>query len=255
MEIEFNDVGITDEKISFKISDNKIYSFIGNSKSIKHLIASLIYNNSANINGNITKSPKIKIGYVKSPLYDNFNEKRVIDNFKRILNNTKYNVDKRIEESLKIVDINKDMLKIKYDDLNYIELKKISLALALLNNPNVLILEDYTEGLNNNDKAELSRLLRMLKNKYNKMIILVSKDTDYCYTISDYIYLLDDKHIVKSGNKLILKDINLLKNLNLKIPDIIKFITEYKKHNSEFNDYNNILDLIKAIYRDIGYKR
>lgn len=255
MEIEFNDVGITDEKITFKISDNKIYSFIGNSKSIKHLIASLIYDNSININGSITKSSKIKIGYVKSPLYDNFNEKRVIDNFKRILNNTKYNVDKRIEESLKIVDINKDMLKRKYDDLNYIELKKISLALALLNNPNVLILEDYTEGLNNNDKVELSRLLRMLKNKYNKMIILISKDTDYCYTISDYIYLLDDKHIVKSGNKLILKDINLLKNLNLKIPDIIKFITEYKKHNSEFNDYNNILDLIKAIYRDIGYKR
>jgi energy-coupling factor transporter ATP-binding protein EcfA2 len=184
-----------------------------------------------------------------------FNHELVIDNFKENLKKYNYKTDKRILESLKIVGLDDSILNKKYYELKYIELKKVSLALILVYNPRVIILENYSEGLNNKDKNELIRLFRILKNKYKRIIILISKDTDFCYSISDYFYLLDKNGIVKQGNKTLINNTELLNKLNLKTPDIVKFINEYRKYNKEFSDYTNILDLIKAVYRDIGYKR
>jgi ABC-type multidrug transport system ATPase subunit len=124
--------------------------------------------------------------------------------------------------------------------------------MAVMNNPKIIVLDNFTEGLSNGEKDSLSVLLRMLKNKYFKIIILVGEDTDYYYKITDYVYIINDDKIIKQGKKNILKDIELLNKLNIKIPYIIEFIEEYKKHNKEINDYDNILDLIKAIYRDRG---
>ncbi len=243
MELEVNYTN----NILFKLSNNKIYSFLGDSNSIANSLSIQIFNE--------FKNKKIKVGYVKSELYNMFNHELVIDNFKENLKKYNYKTDKRILESLKIVGLDDSILNKKYYELKYIELKKVSLALILVYNPRVIILENYSEGLNNKDKNELIRLFRILKNKYKRIIILISKDTDFCYSISDYFYLLDKNGIVKQGNKTLINNTELLNKLNLKTPDIVKFINEYRKYNKEFSDYTNILDLIKAVYRDIGYKR
>jgi energy-coupling factor transporter ATP-binding protein EcfA2 len=98
------------------------------------------------------------------------------------------------------------------------------------------------------------RLIRILKNRYNKIIILITKDTSFCYEIGSYIYIVNENTILRRGDYNILKNTSLLSRLNLRVPEIIKFTKEYKKNSDEIDDYNNILDLIKAIYRDIGYK-
>lgn len=223
------EIVINNENISFEL--NKIYAFIGDEINISN-----------------TKD----IGYVKCFMYDMYKYEKVKDNLENELTNKKYSKSKRIEDSLKLVNLNADILNKNIDELTYIELKKLSFIMAVINNPRIIILENFTEGLSNSEKYSLSILLRMLKNKYSKIIILIGKDTDYYYRISDYIFLTKDKKIIKYGNKNILQDIELLNKNNIKVPYIVEFINEYKKHNKEFNDYNNILDLIKAIYRDIG---
>lgn len=223
------EIVINNENISFEL--NNIYAFIGDEINISN-----------------TKD----IGYVKCFMYDMYKYEKVKDNLENELTNKKYSKSKRIEDSLKLVNLNADILNKNIDELTYIELKKLSFIMAVINNPQIIILENFTEGLSNGEKDSLSILLRMLKNKYSKIIILIGKDTDYYYRISDYIFLTKDKKIIKYGNKNILQDIELLNKNNIKVPYIVEFINEYKKHNKEFNDYNNILDLIKAIYRDIG---
>ena len=228
--------------LSLKINESGIYSFVGSSNSIKEKIFNEIIDNN-------------KISFVDSNPYKTFNNLTVKKTLEKSLKKGKCKLDKinkRIEEALKIVNLSEDYLDIIDNDLDYVNAKKLSLASCLINNPKVIVLNNYTECLNYNDRKDLIRLIKILKNRYKKIIILITKDTSFCYELGSYIYLVDDKCIVKRGNLNILKDNLLLNRLSLRVPEIIRFTKEYKKYNEEIDDYNNILDLIKAIYRDIG---
>ena len=256
MEIIFDNVNYKScNNVSFEIKESGIYSFIGNEKSIKYLIGDLIVGKNKSKKVYISKD---KIGYVSKNPYENFKNVTVRKNLEKVLKKYNYKLNKmelRINESLKLVNLNEGYLDKIDNELDYIEAKKLSFACALIHNPKIIILNDYTDGLNYNDKKDLMRIIRILKNRFNKIIILITKDTSFCYELGGYIYLLSNNEIVKSGNINILKNTNLLNRLNLRVPEIIRFTNEYKKYSDEIDDYNNILDLIKAIYRDIGYKR
>ena len=157
----------------------------------------------------------------------------------------------RVKNALKLVDLDERILRVNPMRLDLIDAKKVALACILTYNPSIIILDEYTSGLGYNEKNELIRLLRMLKNKYNKTIILLSKDTDFSYQISDYVYLLDKTKIITEGKKDILRDTELLNSIGLETPKIVSFIDEYKKHNKYLYDYTSILDLIKGVYRDV----
>ena len=136
-------------------------------------------------------------------------------------------------------------------DLNVRDAKKVALACILIYNPKVIILDEFTNGLTSEDKSDLVRLLKTLKNKYRKIIILLSKDTTFCYQISDYIYLMSYTRLVKEGKRSILEDEELLSEINLPVPHIASFVNLCNKKGHEINHYTNILDLIKEVYRDV----
>ena len=240
MEIKIDDIRT--------IKSNGIYSFIGTNKSIKSKMIKPILKN---IENNVKK---VKCGYCTSNPYDLLKKKTVKECLQRVLQIYDYDekyIEKRVYDSFRILDMDTKYLDYNISDLDYVEAKKISLLVSLIHNPKIIILEDFTDTLVNFDRKQVSRLLRLLKNKYKKIILLFTKDTDFCYEISDYIYVLDNKKIVKEGNKYILKDIKLLNKLGLKVPPIIEFIAYCNKNNHEIGDYTSILDLIKAIYREV----
>ncbi len=230
------------------IKESGIYSFVGNSKSIKKDLMNKIIDN---LNED---SPKTKVGITYSNPYQSFNNDTIFNNLANVLRIYDYSenyIDERVLNSFKILELDNKYFDKKINDLDYNEAKQISLTSALIHNPKVIILEDYTDTLTSSDKKELSRLLRRLKNKYNKIILLFTKDTQFSYEISDYVYLLDKDNIVAEGDKYIFKNISLVNKLGLEVPKIIKFISECNKNNHEISYYTSILDLIKAVYRDI----
>ncbi len=228
-----------------KIKGNGIYSFIGTSKSIK---SGMIKRILKGIDTNI------KYGYCTSNPYKSLKQKTVKDCLQMVLEINNYDekyINKRAKDSFRLLDMDSKYLDYNICDLDYIEAKKISLLASLIHNPKIIIIEDYTDTLTNSDKKQISRLLRLLKNKYKKIILLFTKDTGFCYEISDNIFLLNNERIIKYGDKYILKDIKLLKKIGLEVPPIIEFIDYCNKNNHEIGDYTSILDLIKAIYRDV----
>ena len=177
----------------------------------------------------------------------------VYEEFKNTLINYKYNkdIDKRIDESLKILELDNNILNSNIYDLTLIEAKKVYLTRELLYNPSILILNNITSGLTKRDKSDIYRLLKMLKSKYNKIIIFISKDSDAVNEISDYIYIMNRGKIIKDGDRDILKDRELLDKCGIMYPLIMDFIDKYNKKGRTLYNYRNILDLIKGIYRDI----
>ncbi len=56
--------------------------------------------------------------------------------------------------------------------------------------------------------------------------------------------------IVYAGNKSILEDEKVLNNINVDVPEIVKFINISNKFDANLTYTSNILDLIKEVYRN-----
>ncbi len=254
--------------VSFSIVEPGIYSFIGSSNSGKTAIGDLINalvcptKGKVKIGKFVNNGKKIKninnlrfeTGYVFKNPYDMFITKTVEKELEYGLKYFKYKTDKmalRINDALKLVNLDESYLNKNPLELNLVDAKKIALACVLIYNPSIIILDEFSNGLGYDDKTELIRLLRMLKNKYRKTIILLSKDTNFCYQITDKVFIMNLTRLVKEGNKELLEDEELLTSNNLEVPKIVSFVNRCNKEGHEIHHYTNILDLIKEVYRDV----
>lgn len=278
MEITFNNVTYKEnvrtplektylKNFSYTFTSGKVYSIIGDSDSGKEKIGLLInavnkpligtikigkYLNDGkyikNING-----LRMNVGYLKENPNEFLFNKIVKSELEFGLKYFKYKLNKkniRISEALKLVGLNEEYLKRRIDSLNISEKKKVSLASILIFNPSVIILEEPSMFLNYRDNEKLIKLIKLLKDKYNKTIILISKDTNLSYKVSDEIILLNKGSIVYAGNKSILEDEKVLNNINVDVPEIVKFINISNKFDAKLTYTSNILDLIKEVYRN-----
>lgn len=278
MEIVFNDVTYKEnvktplektylKKVSFMIEDNKITSIIGNTSSGIDVIGDLIsiiktptsgsirvfeYVNDGRRIKNINKL-RMNIGYVKSDVDKMLFNKTVKDELSFGVKYFKYKINKqeiRVKEALKLVNLNEEYLNKNVNDLTFEEKKKVSLASVLIFNPSLIILEDITIGLSNKEKDNLLKLLNTLKSKYKKTIILISKDTDFCYRVTDKVFIIDHGRVVFNGDRNVLIHDKMLTFYDLETPNIVKFINAANKKNKNLTYTTNILDLIKEVYRN-----
>ena len=278
MEITFNNVTYKEnvrtplektylKNFSYTFTSGKVYSIIGDRDSGKEKIGLLInavnkpligtikigkYLNDGkyikNING-----LRMNVGYLKENPNEFLFNKIVKLELEFGLKYFKYKLNKkniRISEALKLVGLNEEYLKRRIDSLNISEKKKVSLASILIFNPSVIIIEEPSIFLNYRDNEKLIKLIKLLKDKYNKTIILISKDTNLSYKVSDEIILLNKGSMVYAGNKSILEDEKVLNNINVDVPEIVKFINISNKFDANLTYTSNILDLIKEVYRN-----
>lgn len=279
MEIEFCNVtfiinkGTPLEKtilddVSFKLDKGKIHTILGASNSGKTAVADLINalivpnNGCVKVGKFINDGRRIKdinelrfqTGYVFKNPFDMFFNKTVKKEIEFGMKYFKYKLDKldvRASDALKLVGLDESYLNMNPLNLTVVDAKKVALACAIIYNPKVLILDEFTTGLSYTDKKELTSLLKMLKNKYNKTIILLTKDTNFAYPISDTVHILKLTKLIKSGDRSLFTDTKLLKSNNLEVPKIVSFIEKCNKKGHDISQYTNIHDLIKGVYRDV----
>lgn len=279
MEIEFINVSYKEnirtpleklylDNINFKISKNGIYSFIGDSSSGKEKIPLLIsmintpllgkikvgeFLNDGGYIKNINKL-RMNISYIPMNPYDLLISRTVKEELSFGLKYFKYKLNKqdiRVIDALKLVNMKEEDLNRKIGSLSLMEKKKLSIASSLIFNPSIIVLEEPWVFLKTKDRINLNNLLIKLKNKYNKTIIIISKDTDRIYEVTDKIFLMKEGKIIKEGDKTLLEDEEVMNSINVDIPNICKFINTSNKMNGNLTFTSNILDLIKEVYRNV----
>lgn len=267
------------EKVCYQISDtpilkdisitcksNKITVIVGPSGSGKSTLLELIASSKIPTSGNITVGayrtketshpdthPQVHIGYVCSHPKDSFSCQTVQKEFLLALSSvgiTKHKQEK-IDSILTLMHLREEQCYQSPFSLSFTEQKKVGMAIALLKNPDILILDEPFLGLCKATQKELIQVLRRLKREYGKTIIIATKDTDSALVIADYVYVLWKQKIRLEGNKYdVFKEEKLLSRYGVKEPDLLKFsnaVKSLKNKNIGYRDDMN--DLIKDIYR------
>ena len=192
-----------------------------------------------------------KIGFV----YTSNNEfigKTVKEEIKQTMKNYGYkasNVTKHIVDSLKIVGIGEEYLDRDPNTLSYTEKKKIMLASAMSYNPSVLVLEDFDKGLLFKEREYFRKLFLKLKNKFNKTIILITKDLTAMFDLVDKMHVIHKGKLVISGGKEIFYDNKLYKYVEM--PKIVEFTKYAQECGHSILEYTDIKELIKELYRNV----
>lgn len=261
MEIKFNKVSYEKNKtqilkeLNLIFKDNKITSIVGPNGSGKSTILKLLTKQTKPTTGEIIFNPtliKKQIGIVNQK--EVFTKQTVEEELIEVLTKNKYktqNIEKRIKDSLKLVQLSQNCLNKNLSQLSKSEKTKLTIAKALSYNPSLIIIDEIL--LDDYNKKELIKIIRLMKIKYNKTIIILTKDTDFAHAISDYVYIINNGEVITKGTKYkVFTNINLLKENKIKPPRVIELthLIENKKNvKMEYRD--DINDLIKDIYRCI----
>lgn len=259
MEIKLNNVTYKDKlkNINYEFEEEKITSVLGNSGSGKTLLSQFISGINNDYTGTIDNTYKGRnIGYVPSNNDEIFIGKTVREELSFGLEKYNYKIstiNKRLEDVLKMVNLPISYLDKNPLDLSSGEKKALSLAVILILNPKIIIIDDPTINIDNGREEHLIKLLKKLKNRYHKTIILFTSDIEFSIKVSDNYLLLKKGKIVSFGNKKdLLNNCNKLKNSGLDIPMIIDFIDTVKKKKNINLDYTfDIKELMKDVYRNV----
>lgn len=127
----------------------------------------------------------------------------------------KEEVDARINEIMDMMDIVRLKERAPHT-LSGGEKKKVCIASVLVNNPDVLLLDEPTAGLDPRTQLWLIELLQEL-DKAGKTIITATHDLDIIEQISDRAIVMGEDHKIKvdRSTNLVLDDLELLLAANL----------------------------------------
>lgn len=78
------------------------------------------------------------------------------------------------------------------------QLQRVLLSMAVMDEPNLLLLDEPVSGIDQNGMELFYRTMDYLKKNFDLAIILISHDLDYVAKYADKVLLLD-KTILKQG--------------------------------------------------------
>ena len=128
------------------------------------------------------------------------------------------------------------------------EMRKVAISGILASDPEILILDEPTVGLDPFTKNELITLLEKIAKE--KTVIFVTHDMDVLWRVATRVIVLDNQKIVYDGDKYeLFKDEEFLLEHSLDLPEVIKTLKELReKLNIKFDIYqDNIEEAAKAI--------
>ena len=147
--------------------------------------------------------------------------------------------------SLKMVLLEEKILSKTSNECSVSELKKISLAKALIQNKDYIILNYFEKELNFQEKKYFQNLWKRLANDYHKTIVIFTNDITSFWNIAQELLIVDKYKVINTINK---KDyFKFMDDINK--PEVVKLIELVRNLGINIEDYQDTSDLLKAIYR------
>lgn len=270
---EFAAKNFSNEKIlalnnfSFEVEKGEIFGILGPNGAGKTTLIKILLGITHRTKGEIKifdkeisdESYKLKIGYLpenhKFPNY--LTGEQVLVYYGKLSGLSNTDVRKKADEYLKLVDMDK-WRKTKIRKYSKGMLQRLGLAQSMLNNPELIFLDEPTDGVDPIGRKEIRDILNNLKDQ-GKTIFLNSHLLSEVELVCDRVAILNKGALVKSGRveeitavsndyKFITSDIEekiinfLLSEYQAKISSKNEFV--YTTQNTE--DMNKVIDFLRS---------
>jgi len=136
---------------------------------------------------------------------------------------TREDAEKIAREKLLMVGIPEELFDKNPFELSGGQMRRVAIAGILAMEPDVLVLDEPTAGLDPKGRKELMTLFKNLHLK-GMTIVLVTHLMDDVANYADFVYVLESGHIIMSGKpKDIFQNVQLLEEKQLGVPKVTKF--------------------------------
>ena len=209
----------------------------------------------------LLKPVRQKVGLVfQFPEYQIF-EESVIKDIEFGPKNFGLNQDKAHEaaiEAAKLVGLDDALLERSPFTLSGGQMRKVAISGIIASNPDILVLDEPTVGLDPFGKKELMSLLKKFNEEYHKTIVIITHDMEVVSRYSKRTIVLNHGNMLYDGpTSELFKNEDLKTKFNLDYPEIVKTMIALKKElNLEDLDvfkYNE-LDAYNELARVLGDK-
>ncbi|MHA1973129.1 MAG: ATP-binding cassette domain-containing protein [Candidatus Hodarchaeales archaeon] len=202
------------DNISFEVKTGEILGFLGPNGAGKTTTMKIITCFMAPSDGEVkvgdysifddSEKIKRKIGYLPedNPLYEDMLVLEYLEFVAELQGVPKEKIEKRIIEMVELTGLNVEKHK-KISELSKGYKQRVGLAQAMIHDPDILVLDEPTTGLDPNQIVEIRKLIRELGRE--KTVILSTHILPEVEATCDRILIINDGKIVADGTSEILR--------------------------------------------------
>lgn len=182
------------QNISLSLQPGRILTLLGPNGAGKSTLVRLILGLVTPSRGVVNKKSGLRIGYVPQKLHLDITLPLTVDRFLRLARQAK-NAD--IHAALERVNAGHLRLS-TMQKLSGGEMQRVLLARALLGQPELLVLDEPTQGVDVNGQVALYDLINQLRHELNCAVLMVSHDLHLVMAKTDDVLCLNH-HVCCSG--------------------------------------------------------
>ena len=137
---------------------------------------------------------------------------------------------KAAKKACSLVGLPKDIYEKSPFSLSGGQMRRVAVAGILALNPDIIVLDEPTVGLDPKGKEELMKLLLQIQQDTNKTIIMITHDMNVVAEYAKRVMVMDNGHLVFDGNKRdLFENIDRLHEFNLDLPTSARLATKLKE--------------------------
>ena len=182
------------KNMNLSLKAGEIVTIVGPNGSGKTTLFKAILGTVPISKGTIEVKPNLRIGYVPQQLKIDQTLPITVERFLKLSN---INFEKSLDKTELILG-SKDLLDVQINSLSGGEMQRVLLARALINDPQVLLLDEATRGLDQPGVAAFYRKIENIRKSTNCAILMISHDLHVVMSSSDRVICVNG-HICCQG--------------------------------------------------------
>ncbi|MEP9852382.1 energy-coupling factor transporter ATPase [Staphylococcus aureus] len=174
--------------------------------------------------------------FPESQLFEDSVEREILfgpQNFNMPLNEVKERAFRLLLE----FGFNRDILQQSPFQMSGGQMRKIAITSILAMDPDIVILDEPTAGLDPKSKKQIMELIKKLQLEKNKTIILVTHEMNDVAKYVEEVKIMNDGKLIESCTpRKLFSDTNYVNQMHLDVPDIVKLQRDLEdKYQYNFN--------------------
>jgi zinc transport system ATP-binding protein len=182
------------DRVSFELKRAQITTIIGPNGAGKSTLTNIVNGLISDYAGVIERSPGLRIGYLPQKVYVNRLMPLTVERLMRL---TRSSSDSQIELALAQSDV-AYLKQRQVHSLSEGELKRVLLARTALGEPDLLVLDEPTAGVDVSGEVRMYQLIGELRDQLQCAVLLVSHDLHLVMSQTDQVLCLN-RHLCCSG--------------------------------------------------------